>query len=166
MNEQTANTAAQDEPLAAIDEDKIAEELRKADAIDTLREKMIDVWIPGFKVECDPEEAERAGAFVEDAMSLQDALDSTIVLVALYDDDQAPAFRTEGGPSANLPTFVDPKSVRSFYDWKPSESLDEGHRAQEGAGGLTHADQPNRGASRCRGVYPRLLRHARVGRAR
>ena len=32
---------------------------------------------PGFEVEFDPEEAELAGAFVEDALSEQDALDSS-----------------------------------------------------------------------------------------
>ena len=42
-----------------------------ADAI--IRQKLIDAEIPGAVIEFDPEEADRAGAFVEDAMSEEDA---------------------------------------------------------------------------------------------
>jgi hypothetical protein len=34
--------------------------------------------VPGAMVEFDPEEAERAGAFVEDALSESDALESSV----------------------------------------------------------------------------------------
>lgn len=54
------------------------------DASQALLEKLADTSLPGFEVECDPEEAELAGAFVEDSMSEQDALDSVID----QDDDQ------------------------------------------------------------------------------
>ena len=30
-----------------------------------------------------------------------------------------------GVPAADLPAFVDTANVRSLYDWKPGESLDE-----------------------------------------
>jgi hypothetical protein len=53
----------------------------QATATAVLREKLIDVLIPGYQVEFDPEEAEKAGAFVEDALSEQDAADSDIDLV-------------------------------------------------------------------------------------
>ena len=43
-----------------------------------IREKLLDAEIPGFQAEFDPVEAERLGAFKEDALSEQDALDSTI----------------------------------------------------------------------------------------
>jgi hypothetical protein len=43
----------------------------------TLRQKMIDVQTPGFQVELTPEEAERLGAFEEDALSEQDAIESS-----------------------------------------------------------------------------------------
>jgi len=46
------------------------------DAAEALREKLADMETPGFEAEFDPEEAELAGAFVEDALSEQDALDS------------------------------------------------------------------------------------------
>jgi len=51
------------------------------DAQAALLEKLDDSLIPGFQVEFDPEEAERAGAFVEDALSEQDALESGIDLL-------------------------------------------------------------------------------------
>ena len=40
--------------------------------------KLQDAEIPGFQAEFDPMEAERIGAFEEDALSEQDALDSVI----------------------------------------------------------------------------------------
>ena len=49
----------------------------KEDAAEALREKLADMETPGFVVEFDPEEADLAGAFVEDALSEQDALDSS-----------------------------------------------------------------------------------------
>lgn len=47
----------------------------------SLREKMDDALTPGYQVEFDPYEAEKAGAFVEDALVEQDALDSDIDLI-------------------------------------------------------------------------------------
>ena len=44
-------------------------------------EKLADAQIPGYQAEFDPDEAERAGAFVEDALSEQDAIESHIDLV-------------------------------------------------------------------------------------
>lgn len=46
----------------------------------TLDEKLIDPLKPGHQVEFEPEEAEQAGAFVEDALSEEDALESDIDL--------------------------------------------------------------------------------------
>ncbi len=48
-----------------------------SDQLAVLDEKMTDVLVPGFEVEFDPEEAERAGIFAEDALSAQDAADSS-----------------------------------------------------------------------------------------
>jgi len=50
---------------------------READASEALNEKLRDEQIPGFQVEFDPEEAENAGAFEEDALSEADALESS-----------------------------------------------------------------------------------------
>lgn len=50
-------------------------------ANDVLREKLIDALTPGYQAEFDPDEAERAGAFVEDALSERDAAESDIDLV-------------------------------------------------------------------------------------
>lgn len=47
---------------------------------ETIKEKLVDAMIPGFQAEFDPEEAERAGAFIEDALNETDALESNIDL--------------------------------------------------------------------------------------
>ena len=47
---------------------------------DALAEKLADAMIPGFVAEFDPDEAELAGAFNEDALSEADALDSCMDL--------------------------------------------------------------------------------------
>ena len=51
------------------------------DAVDVLAEKLTDAMVPGAMVEFDPEEAERAGAFIEDALTEADALESDIDLM-------------------------------------------------------------------------------------
>ena len=50
------------------------------DAVDVLAEKLTDAMIPGAIVEFDPDEAERIGAFQEDALDESDALESSIDL--------------------------------------------------------------------------------------
>lgn len=50
------------------------------DANSALREKLLDALVPGFAAEFDPDEAQRAGAFAEDALSEADAADSAIDL--------------------------------------------------------------------------------------
>ena len=50
-------------------------------AADALREKLLDAMTPGYQAEFDPDEAEQAGAFVEDALSEQDAVESDVDLV-------------------------------------------------------------------------------------
>ena len=44
--------------------------------VQALHEKLIDAQTPGYQAEFDPDEAEHAGAFVEDALSEEDAIDS------------------------------------------------------------------------------------------
>lgn len=48
----------------------------EAQEFHALSEKLLDALIPGFCVECDPEEAVTAGAFIEDALTEIDAQDS------------------------------------------------------------------------------------------
>ena len=60
-----------------------------ATAADVVRDKLIDAMTPGYQAEFDPEEAERAGAFVEDALSEADALASVV-------DATVPVERQEG----------------------------------------------------------------------
>ena len=129
MNEQTTtNTAAHDEPLAVlppVDDDAAGRE--------AVREKMADALTPGFQVEFDPDEAERVGAFVEDALSEQDAAASGDDLVEV-DGALEPAFLDDEGPSADLPAFIDTANIRSLYGWEPGETVEEAiarHRAKE-----------------------------------
>ena len=53
-----------------------------ASAAAALREKLTDVLTPGFEAEFDPDEAEQAGAFIEDALSAQDAAESSLDAIA------------------------------------------------------------------------------------
>ena len=46
-----------------------------------VHDKLMDALIPGYQAEFDPLEAINAGAFVEDALSEQDAIDSAIDLL-------------------------------------------------------------------------------------
>lgn len=48
----------------------------EADKAKTLDEKLVDPLTPGQHVEFSPEEAEQAGAFIEDAISEEDAMES------------------------------------------------------------------------------------------
>ncbi|MBX9918177.1 MAG: conjugal transfer protein TraD [Nitrosomonas sp.] len=58
------------------------------DIKEIIQEKLLDAEIPGFQAEFDPLEAERLGAFTEDALSEQDALDSTIDHAAEVEDER------------------------------------------------------------------------------
>ena len=62
-------------------QEPVADYKSKDDAQAALLEELDDSLIPGFQVEFDPDEAERAGAFVEDALSEHDALESGIDLL-------------------------------------------------------------------------------------
>ena len=67
MTQQTNDQAA--EVIPAIDD--------AAASAEALREKLADAQTPGYQAEFDPDEADRAGAFAEDALSEGDALAST-----------------------------------------------------------------------------------------
>ena len=55
----------------------------KEDASQALREKLEDMETPGYVVEFDPDEADLVGAFLEDAMSEEDARESAIDLLEI-----------------------------------------------------------------------------------
>lgn len=50
-------------------------------AAGALREKLADALVPGYHAEFDPDEAAAAGAFAEDALSEEDAAESSLDLV-------------------------------------------------------------------------------------
>lgn len=49
----------------------------QANANEVISEKLADLSTPGYQAEFDPLEAEQVGAFIEDAMNEEDALDSS-----------------------------------------------------------------------------------------
>jgi hypothetical protein len=52
-----------------------------------LQDKLSDALVPGFQAEFDPDEADKVGAFVEDALSEQDALESGVDLLTLTNNN-------------------------------------------------------------------------------
>jgi hypothetical protein len=101
---------------------------------EALREKLTDALTPGYQAEFDPEEAERAGAFTEDALSEQDAAGSSDDLV----DGQAqeePAFLDDDGPSTEIPPFITTTNARELYDLRPGETVSEAIARRNAKGG-------------------------------
>lgn len=114
MNQQTKDQET--EVMPAID--------RAAAGSDTLDEKLTDAQTPGYQAEFDPDEADRAGAFAEDALSETDALASTDDLADLTGDGSLePAFLNDDGPSVDIPRIVSTTNVRTLYDLRPGESV-------------------------------------------
>jgi hypothetical protein len=64
---------------------------KASDVADAAHEKLADAEVAGYQSEFDPDEAERAGAFVEDALSEQDALESTIDQLEAVPAQQTPS---------------------------------------------------------------------------
>ena len=54
---------------------------------DVIKAKLLDAMTPGFQAEFDPDEAEQAGAFIENALSEEDAMASDVDLVATLNPD-------------------------------------------------------------------------------
>jgi hypothetical protein len=54
----------------------------EANAAAALRDKLADIMTAGYEVEFDPDEAEQAGAFREEALSPQDAAESSVDAIA------------------------------------------------------------------------------------
>lgn len=105
-----------------------------ASATEALREKLTDAQTPGYQAEFDPEEAERAGAFVEDALSEEDAADSNADLVDVLGEEQ-PGFLDDEGPSAEIPTFITRTNAGERFGMEPGETVPEAiarHNTKEG----------------------------------
>ena len=54
---------------------------------DVIKAKLLDAMTPGYQAEFDPDEADRVGAFIEDALSEEDALASDVDLLDLINPD-------------------------------------------------------------------------------
>lgn len=97
-----------------------------------LREKLTDALTPGYQAEFDPEEAERAGAFREDALNELDAAGSTDDLADALEE---PAFLDDDGPSAEIPPFITTTNARELYDLRPGETVSEAIARRNAKGG-------------------------------
>ena len=116
MKQKTNAIQPEDELLEPL----VIDESAEADSV--LREKLLDAQTPGYQVEFDPDEAERAGAFVENALSEQDAVESSSDLVEI-DGALEPAFLDDEGPSADIPPLITTTNSRELYDLRPGETV-------------------------------------------
>lgn len=72
MNEQDTSTIPPIDTYASISAVDTT-----LDSVDQVQAKLIDAGVPGYQADFDPDEAETAGAFEEDALSEADAFAST-----------------------------------------------------------------------------------------
>lgn len=69
-----------------------------------------------------PEEAEKAGAFLEDALTELDAAGSSDEMA---DALEGPAFLDNDGPSTEIPPFITTTNARELYDLRLGETVSE-----------------------------------------
>jgi hypothetical protein len=89
---------------------------------DAISDKLADALTPGYQAEFDPDEAERAGAFIEDALTEQDAAESGDDLADL-DAALEPAFLDDDGPSNDLPPVPTTTNARELYGLRDGETV-------------------------------------------
>lgn len=89
---------------------------------DAISDKLADALTPGYQAEFDPEEAERAGAFIEDALTEQDAAESGDDLADL-DAALEPAFMDDDGPSGDLPPVPTLTNARELFGLREGETV-------------------------------------------
>lgn len=89
---------------------------------DAISDKLADALTPGYQAEFDPDEAERAGAFIEDALTEQDAAESGDDLAEL-DAALEPAFLDDDGPSNDLPPVPTTTNARELYGLRDGETV-------------------------------------------
>lgn len=80
-------------------------------------EKMDDAMTPGFQAEFDPDEAELAGAFHEDALTAGEAAESSIELAEI---DLAFVEVGDGSEVPPIPTVI---NMRETFGLREGESL-------------------------------------------
>lgn len=89
---------------------------------DAISDKLADALTPGYQAEFDPDEAERAGAFIEDALTEQDAAESGDDLADL-DAALEPAFLDDDGPSNDLPPVPTTTNAWELYGLRDGETV-------------------------------------------
>ncbi|MDF7677046.1 conjugal transfer protein TraD [Neisseriaceae bacterium ESL0693] len=91
---------------------------------EVVKEKLIDAQTPGFEAEFDPDEAEFAGAFVEDALSEEDALEGSVDLNDALGEVQ-PCFLDDDNGYSEVPPFITVIHAHEMFDIKEDETLPE-----------------------------------------
>jgi hypothetical protein len=107
--------------LPSVEPEHSAEFGDEANAAAVLRQKLGDAETPGFQAEFDPDEAARAGAFVEDALSEADALDTAPDFADAQGADM-PVF-IERGEGLDVPANVTRANARELLGKRPGESV-------------------------------------------
>lgn len=102
-----------DQFAAPADEDQIERQV--------VDEKLDDAGTPGYAVEFSPLEADRAGAFDEDALSEGDALASGVDLASA----DMPTFVEGNAAGYDLPDHVTFNTARDLFGAQPGESIAE-----------------------------------------
>lgn len=102
----------------------------EAASAELLNEKMADARLPRYQAEFDAEEAERAGAFKEDALDEPAAAESGDDM----NDELEPAFLDDDGPSSDLPAFITTTNARELFDLQQDETVTDAiaRKAKEG----------------------------------
>lgn len=83
----------------------------KTDA-EVINEKLDDATTPSYGTEFDPEEAEKVGAFVEDAISEEEALEAAAEMTFVIDDLDNIEIVSGGDETEPLPIPEKPNYVK------------------------------------------------------
>nr|CAJ43351.1 TraD protein [uncultured bacterium] len=121
-NDQNVSTLHEDQAEMVFDAETASAEL--------VNEKLADARLPRYQAEFDAEEAERAGAFNEDALDESSAVESGDDL----NDELEPAFLDDDGPSSDLPAFITTTNARELFDLQEGETVIDAiaRKAKEG----------------------------------
>nr|AFS51488.1 hypothetical protein [uncultured bacterium] len=110
-NDQNVSTLHEEQAEMVFDAETASAEV--------INEKLADARLPRYQAEFDAEEAERAGAFNEDALDEPAAFESGDDL----NDELEPAFLDDDGPSSDLPAFITTTNAREQFDLQQDETV-------------------------------------------
>jgi hypothetical protein len=97
--------------------------LEESAAVDIVRAKLVDSQTPGFQAEFDPDEADVAGAFEDDALDEHDALDAANDLT--HESLGAGSMFIDPEEVLEVPFYITRPTLREAIARRPGESLKE-----------------------------------------